>query len=127
MGTYQVPRNVKGEGRILFIFSKKAMIYSIIGLGIGFLFSILFGIIKLAIVGYILMIVFAVLGFIIATFKMPETTSFEVTKKTSGEAIDDVIKRAIKFKRSGKRIYVYEKPDKLRIRRQETQENKEEK
>lgn len=25
---YQIPRNVKGEGRILFIFSTKALIYT---------------------------------------------------------------------------------------------------
>ena len=28
MGTYNVPRNVKGEGRILFIFTTKSLIYS---------------------------------------------------------------------------------------------------
>lgn len=28
---YQIPRNVKGEGRILFIFSTKALIYTGIG------------------------------------------------------------------------------------------------
>lgn len=28
MGTYYIPRNVKGEGRILFIFSGKSMIYT---------------------------------------------------------------------------------------------------
>lgn len=32
---YQIPRNVKGEGRILFIFSTKALITSGIGAGIG--------------------------------------------------------------------------------------------
>ena len=31
---YQIPRNVKGEGRILFIFSKKALITTAIGGGI---------------------------------------------------------------------------------------------
>ena len=30
MGTYNLPRDVKGEGRILFVFSTKALIYSII-------------------------------------------------------------------------------------------------
>lgn len=30
---YQIPRNVKGEGRILFIFSTKALIYSGVGAG----------------------------------------------------------------------------------------------
>ena len=32
---YQIPRNVKGEGRILFIFSTKALITTGIGAGIG--------------------------------------------------------------------------------------------
>ena len=36
MGTYNLPRNVKGEGRILFVFSTKALIYSTIGAVAGF-------------------------------------------------------------------------------------------
>ena len=28
MGTYYLPRNTKGEGRILYIFSTKALIYT---------------------------------------------------------------------------------------------------
>lgn len=114
MGTYQVPRNVKGEGRILFVFSTKALIYSAIGLGVGFFFVLLFGIINLSIIGYILMLVFAVAGFIIATFKMPDTNAFEITKKTGGENIDDVIKRAIKYKRNGGNIYIYKKPEEIK-------------
>ena len=31
MGTYNIPRNTKGEGKILIIFSIKAFIYTIIG------------------------------------------------------------------------------------------------
>lgn len=31
MGTYMIPRDTKGEGRILFIFSTKAMIYTAVG------------------------------------------------------------------------------------------------
>ena len=41
MGTYNLPRNVKGEGRILFIFSGKSFLYSIIGGGVGLLFYLL--------------------------------------------------------------------------------------
>ena len=42
MGTYNVPRNVKGEGRILFIFSTKSLIYTVVGAGIGLIFYIIF-------------------------------------------------------------------------------------
>lgn len=31
MGPYYIPRNVKDEGRILFIFTGKSMIYTVIG------------------------------------------------------------------------------------------------
>ena len=35
MGTYNVPRNTKGENRILFIFSNKSFLYTVIGIIIG--------------------------------------------------------------------------------------------
>ena len=124
MGTYQVPRNVKGEGRILFVFSTKALIYSAIGLGVGFFFVLLFGIINLSIIGYILMLILAVAGFIIGTFKMPDTNAFEITKKTGGENIDDVIKRAIKYKRNGGNIYIYKKPEEIKKEMEQNSKDK---
>lgn len=124
MGTYQIPRDVKGEGRILFVFSTKALIYSAIGIGIGFLFVLLFGIINLSIIGYILMIIFAILGFVIATFKVPDTNAFEITKKTGGENIDDVIKRAINYKRNGGNVYIYKTSEEIK---DDTEINTEEK
>lgn len=108
MGTYNLPRNVKGEGRILFVFSTKALIYTMAGAGIGFVFYLIFSIVKLNIVGIILMLLFALIGFTIGTLKVPETNAFEITKKTGGENIDDVIKRAIKFKMNRNRIYIYD-------------------
>lgn len=41
---------------------------------------------------------------------MPEANGLEITKKTGGENIDDVIIRWIKFKKNGNKIYVY-KPE----------------
>ena len=108
MGTYNLPRNVKGEGRILFVFSTKALIYTVVGIGIGFIFYLIFSLVKLNIVGIIAIVILALLGFAIGTLKVPETNAFEITKKTGGENIDDVIKRAIKFKMNNKKIYVYD-------------------
>lgn len=105
---YQIPRNVKGEGRILFIFSTKALITTGIGAGIGLLFKWAFQAMGLNIVGWIILIVLALIGFSIGTFKIPNTTAFDLTRKTGGENIDDVILRWIKFKtKSKKKIYVY--------------------
>lgn len=111
MGTYNLPRDVKGEGRILFVFSTKALIYSAIGAVCGLIFYLIFSLIGLNMVGLIIMGVLGLIGFLIGTFKMPESTAFEITKKTGGENIDDVIKRAVKFKMQKNRIYVYQKED----------------
>lgn len=107
MGTYELPRNVKGEGRILFIFTPKSLIYTVGGAGIGLLFYFIFHMLKMTMVGIIIALVFALIGFGIGTFKMPEIAKFEFTKKTGGENVDDIIKRAIKFKTKGKKVYVY--------------------
>lgn len=111
MGPYNIPRNVKDEGRILFIFTGKSMIYTAIGAGIGFLFNLLISAFGVKYVGLIFIAVFAFIGFSIGTFKMPNIGSFAFTKKVGGEAIDDVILRAIKFKNSRGKIYVYDKEE----------------
>ena len=62
----------------------------------------------LGILRYIVIILLALIGFSIATFKIPNTTAFEFTKKTGGENIDDVIRRWIRFKMKNKhKIYIY--------------------
>lgn len=109
MGTYNLPRNVKGEGRILFVFSTKALIYSTIGAAVGLPVYLIFSILNFKLIGLISILLFALIGFIIGTFKVPEISSIQATKKVSGENIDDVIKRYIKFKSQHNKIYVYER------------------
>ena len=122
MGTYNLPRNVKGEGRILYIFSTKALLYTFVGVAIGFFFYLILSAIGLDFIAFIIMGVFGLLGFIIATFKVPESSAFSITKNTGGENIDDVIKRAIKFKMQKNRIYVYETGDKENLEKEETKD-----
>ena len=112
MGTYNIPRNVKGEGRILFIFSTKSLIYTAIAAVIGLPFYFLFSKIKLTLVGIIIVGFFALIGFLIGTFKFPEIGAFKFTKIVGGENIDDIIKRAVMFKKKGKKIYLYTKEEK---------------
>lgn len=110
MATHEIPRNLKGEGRILAIFSTKAIIYTSIGGAFGwifyYIFSVLLGITYL---GIGLALFFALIGFSIATFKIPETNAFEITKKAGGLNIDEVILRAIKFRLKKNRLYLYTK------------------
>ena len=93
MGTYNLPRNVKGEGRILFVFTGKSFIYAIVGGGIGLLFYWIFSLVGLNIVGISITVLLALVGFAIGTFKMPEISGVGFTKKVGGENLDDIIKR----------------------------------
>lgn len=111
MGTYLIPRDLKGEGRILTIFSYKALVYTVVGLIVGYIFYFIFNLIKLSTVGIIIMIIFALIGFCIGTLKMPNTKNFEITKKTGGEKIDEILVRLIKFKMKKNRIYIYTKEE----------------
>lgn len=112
MGTYNLPRNVKGEGRILFIFSSKALITTCIGGAAGLVFYFIFNLLGLKMVGIVITLIFAFIGFAIGTFKVPDANGLEITRKTGGENIDDVIKRYIKFKTNNKKYYVYTKEEK---------------
>ena len=107
MQTYEIPRNYKGEGRILYIFSTKGLIYTTVGAAIGLLFYFIFKMLGLTTIGIIITVIFAGIGFVIGTLKMPDTTAFQITKKTGGENIDDVIMRWVKFKKNNNKIYVY--------------------
>ena len=97
MGTYNLPRNVKGEGRILFIFSTKSLITTSIGGAVGLIFYLIFKLMGLTIVGIVITLIFALIGYAIGMFKIPDTNGLEITRKTGGENIDDVLKRYIKF------------------------------
>ena len=106
MGTYYIPRDYKGETRILYIFSVKSLITTAIGAAIGAIFMLLFSAINLKTVGIILLAAFAIIGYIIGAVKIPTIVSIPVTKKIGGEPISEIIIRYIKFKKNRK-IYTY--------------------
>lgn len=107
MGTYEIPRNVKGEGKILFIFSIKALIYTAILGGVGLIFYFTFNLMGLKMVGVIIALIFALIGYAIGTFPMPEIPALKFTKQIGGQKIDVIIQRAIKFYSKKSKIYVY--------------------
>lgn len=108
MGTYNLPRNVKGEGRILFIFTTKSLIYTAIGAGVGLVFYFIFKLMNLGLVGMIAILLFALIGYGIGMLKVPNIGILKATKVVAGENLDDVIKRVIKFKQKKNKIYVYD-------------------
>ena len=106
MATHYIPRNVKGEGRILYIFSTKSLITTAVGAGIGFVFYFILKMVGLGTAGAILMAIFALLGFGCGTIKIPYIAGIPFTKNITGDSIDDIILRYIKFK-INKKTYTY--------------------
>jgi hypothetical protein len=46
MGTYNIPRNLRGESRILYIFTIKALITTGIGAAFGAIFYLIFAMVR---------------------------------------------------------------------------------
>lgn len=113
MGSYYIPsNNLKGESRILYIFTTKSLLYTGAGAMIGFIFYLIFGLILgLPVVGYIFIGLFAIIGYGIATVKMPSNGTSKIAKNVGGDSIDDIIKRYIIFKKN-KKVYTYALPRK---------------
>ena len=110
MGSYYIPSNkLKGEGRILYIFTTKSLIYTAVGGLVGLLFYLIFSIIGLRTIGIIITVIFALIGYGIGTIKFPSNGSNKISKNVGGDSIDQVIINYIKFKRNSK-IYTYAIP-----------------
>lgn len=106
MGTYYIPRNLKGETRILYIFTVKSLIATAIGGAIGFVFYFIFNALGVHMVGVITMAIFALIGYIMGAFNIPTVAGLPFTKKIGGEPLSEIIRRYIVF-RMNKKIYVY--------------------
>lgn len=107
MGTYYIPRNLKGESRILYIFTAKSLITTAIGLLVGALFFYLIGLVLgQKTVGLIIMAIFALIGWAIGGLKVPSIAGLPFTKNVGGESLDVILKRYFKFK-TNKRLYTY--------------------
>ena len=105
--TYSVPRSVKGESRILYVFSVKSLLFTIgfglIGLLIGYVLSML-GLGGSA--TFIITGILAVIGFCIGALSIPDSPMVGNLRKAGGEPISDILLRTIMFK-GKKKIYLY--------------------
>lgn len=108
MGTYYIPRNVKGEGRILFIFTGKSLMYTAVGAAIGFpIHFVMSNFLGVNYWGLLAVVIGGLIGFSIGTMKIPKLTFLKNSQDIAGENIDEIIKRYIKFKKEKNKIYVY--------------------
>ena len=106
--SYMIPRDTKGEGKILMIFSKKSFIWTIACAGVGLLTIYpICAILGLSLVGMIGVLLLGFIGFLIGSLKMPNSNNFQIFRKTGGEDIDEILFRLLKFKKGGKKLYLY--------------------
>ena len=111
MGTYYIPRNYRGESRILYIFTVKSLITTAVGAMVGSLFWVIFRAMNMNAVGVIILALFALIGFAVGALKIPTIVAFPITRKIGGEPIGEIILRYMKFKKSRK-MYIYTKEEK---------------
>ena len=110
-GPYNIPRNYKGESKILFIFSTKSFLFTIGGAVIGMMMYFILNLIKLKTIGLFFIVLFGLIGFAIGTFKIPDNANLSFSRKVGGEAIDTIFLRWIRFKQKKNKIYVYKEED----------------
>ena len=124
MGSYYIPSNkLKGESRILYIFTGKSLIYTAVGALIGGIFNMIFSAIGMGTIGIIIMAVFALIGFSIATFKIPNVGNTKISKNVGGDAIDEIIKNYFLFTQN-KKVYSYALPRKEKKTTDDEAQNK---
>jgi len=106
MGTYYIPRNYKGETRILYIFTVKSLITTAVGAGIGSVFLFILTSMNLQTAGLIVMAFFALMGFLFGAVKIPTIVGIPITKKIGGEPLTEIFSRYIKYRQS-RSVYTY--------------------
>ncbi len=111
MGTYYIPRNLRGETRIFYIFTVKSLITTVCGIALGLVFLLIFSMIGMKLVGIIITGILGLLGFGVGAIKIPTLSGIPVTKKIGGEPLSEIITRWIKFNKT-KKMYVYTKEEK---------------
>ncbi len=110
MATHYIPKDLRGETRILVIFTVKSLITTAIFGGVGVIFFLLFSALQMRLVGIIILLLLALIGFGFGTIKIPRITGWQFTKNIEGDSMDEVFLRYIKF-RNNKKVYSYTKED----------------
>ncbi len=106
--SYYVPRSAKGETRILYIFTIKSFLTTLVCGGLGALLIFMIkSFIDMSIFTVIICIVpFAGIGFAIGAFTIPDVPIMGPLQKAGGENVLDIAFRLLSF-RGKKKIYVY--------------------
>ena len=112
MGSYLIPRDVRGEGRVLGFFSYKSFGFTLIGILVGVILSTPLKWLGLKLFGNIVLVLVALIFFAAGAFKVPPLNISPTFKIISEEYLNDVIQRGILFYFRGRKIYIYGKENK---------------
>ena len=106
--SYYVPRNAKGESRILYIFTIKSFVTTLVCGGLGALIRFMIkSVIEMSVFTVIISIIpFAAVGYCIAAWKIPDIPLMGPLQKAGGENVMDILFRLASFG-SKKKIYIY--------------------
>ena len=107
--SYFVPRSVKGESRILYIFTIKSFVYTLVAGAVGFVFFQLVSIITglSGIVPTIIFVgIFALIGYGIGALRIPDSPLMGKFRKAGGEELSNIIFRTITFN-FRRKVYLY--------------------
>lgn len=112
--SYYVPRSAKGETRLLYIFTIKSFLTTLVCGGIGAIVAFTINAIHSLSIFTIIFIIlpFAVIGFGIGALTIPDNPIMGPLQKAGGEHLLDIIFRLIKFP-NNKKIYIYGKDRKI--------------
>lgn len=106
--SYSVPRSAKGESRILYIFTIKSMMATILFGCVGILPYLLLSSMGMKMAGIVTIAIFGGIGYAIMTLKIPDAPVMGKLRKAGGEQLGDIIWRTITFSKR-KRVYLYRK------------------
>lgn len=106
--TYGVPRSAKGESRILYIFTVRSLLATLVGAGVGVIPYLIFSSLGMTVVGIIIIAVFGLLGYGIMTLTIPDVPLMGKLRKAGGEKVSDILLRTLTFSKR-KKIYLYRK------------------
>ena len=110
MGTHLIPREIDGDARILLIFTPMGFAGTGIGIGVGLIFHSFASALGASLIGWVLLAICALIGFVIGQVKIPDSNAFPLFKKVGGEYVRDIILKYIKFTKVRK-VYLYDQTD----------------
>ena len=107
-GSYYVPRSVKGESRILYVFTIKSfavtLAFGLLGVLVYFILS---SFINISIFGSIIIIgIFGGIGYLLSAVTIPDVPAMGPLRKAGGENIGAILIRFLTFRKKRK-IYLY--------------------